>query len=313
MGQSPPGGPTRKRPISGGARIRRRTPSSSNACPHRFATRTSSPRPSTVGTIRTPCVGPAGASVARGAAVVVTAGTYRRARRGSMAARRCFADRKRVRGRLAPRRRYVRRGDRRRPPCARRSRCAAPRSPPSRPDTERSSWTTGRPTDRRPWPGHSGRRSSTSRTVASEPPARPGWRPLRPRSSASWTATAASTAPTCRVSRGLSPRGVRTSCSGGGDRRRARGPSMRPSPTRCSPPRYAVARACRSGTSARCEPCAAPRSIDLGMTDRRFGWPLEMVLRAAQAGWRVLEVDVPYAPESVAPRSPEPCADWRGP
>lgn len=36
--------------------------------------------------------------------------------------------------------------------------------------------------------------------------------------------------------------------------------------------------------------------IDLGMTDRRFGWPLEMVLRAAHAGWRVLEVDVPYAP-----------------
>ncbi len=38
--------------------------------------------------------------------------------------------------------------------------------------------------------------------------------------------------------------------------------------------------------------------VDLGMTDRRFGWPLEMVLRAAQAGWRVLEVDVPYAPRT---------------
>lgn len=36
--------------------------------------------------------------------------------------------------------------------------------------------------------------------------------------------------------------------------------------------------------------------VDLGMTDRRFGWPLEMVLRAAHAGWRVAEVDVPYAP-----------------
>ena len=49
-----------------------------------------------------PCVGPVGASVARGAAVMVTAGTYRRTRCGSMAARRCFADRKRVRGRLEP-------------------------------------------------------------------------------------------------------------------------------------------------------------------------------------------------------------------
>lgn len=33
---------------------------------------------------------------------------------------------------------------------------------------------------------------------------------------------------------------------------------------------------------------------DLGMTDRRFGWPLEMVLRAAAAGWRIEEVEVPY-------------------
>ena len=36
--------------------------------------------------------------------------------------------------------------------------------------------------------------------------------------------------------------------------------------------------------------------LRLGMVDRRFGWPLEMVLRAAHAGWRVAEVDVPYAP-----------------
>jgi glycosyltransferase involved in cell wall biosynthesis len=34
--------------------------------------------------------------------------------------------------------------------------------------------------------------------------------------------------------------------------------------------------------------------LDLGMLDRRFGWPLEMVLRAGMAGWRVREVDVPY-------------------
>jgi glycosyltransferase involved in cell wall biosynthesis len=33
----------------------------------------------------------------------------------------------------------------------------------------------------------------------------------------------------------------------------------------------------------------------LGTLDRRFGWPLEMVLRAARAGWRVREVDVGYA------------------
>ncbi len=36
--------------------------------------------------------------------------------------------------------------------------------------------------------------------------------------------------------------------------------------------------------------------LDLGMVDRRFGWPLEMVLRAAAAGWRLAEVPVPYRP-----------------
>jgi glycosyltransferase involved in cell wall biosynthesis len=34
--------------------------------------------------------------------------------------------------------------------------------------------------------------------------------------------------------------------------------------------------------------------LDLGLRDRRFGWPLEMVLRAAAAGWTVGEVEVAY-------------------
>ncbi|HEX6392734.1 MAG TPA: glycosyltransferase family 2 protein [Acidimicrobiales bacterium] len=34
---------------------------------------------------------------------------------------------------------------------------------------------------------------------------------------------------------------------------------------------------------------------ELDLRDRRFGWPLEMVVRASEAGWRVTEVDVPYA------------------
>jgi glycosyltransferase involved in cell wall biosynthesis len=38
--------------------------------------------------------------------------------------------------------------------------------------------------------------------------------------------------------------------------------------------------------------------LGLGLQDRRFGWPLEMVLRAADAGWRIDEVPVPYAPRS---------------
>jgi glycosyltransferase involved in cell wall biosynthesis len=34
--------------------------------------------------------------------------------------------------------------------------------------------------------------------------------------------------------------------------------------------------------------------LGLGIRDRRCGWPLEMVLRAAAAGWRVEELEVSY-------------------
>jgi glycosyltransferase involved in cell wall biosynthesis len=36
--------------------------------------------------------------------------------------------------------------------------------------------------------------------------------------------------------------------------------------------------------------------VELGLVDRRFGYPLEMVLRAAEAGWRIREVPVAYHP-----------------
>jgi len=38
--------------------------------------------------------------------------------------------------------------------------------------------------------------------------------------------------------------------------------------------------------------------LGLGLTDRRFGYPLEMVLRAAGAGWRIAEVPVAYYPRA---------------
>jgi glycosyltransferase involved in cell wall biosynthesis len=38
--------------------------------------------------------------------------------------------------------------------------------------------------------------------------------------------------------------------------------------------------------------------LALPMSDRRFGYPLEMVVRAAQAGWRITEADVPYYPRT---------------
>lgn len=49
--------------------------------------------------------------------------------------------------------------------------------------------------------------------------------------------------------------------------------------------------------------------LGLGLTDRRSGYPLQMVVRAADAGWRVREVDVPYLPR--AGRS-KVTGTWRG-
>ncbi len=36
--------------------------------------------------------------------------------------------------------------------------------------------------------------------------------------------------------------------------------------------------------------------LALNIADRRFGWPLEMVLRAAKQQWRIEEIEVSYAP-----------------
>jgi glycosyltransferase involved in cell wall biosynthesis len=36
--------------------------------------------------------------------------------------------------------------------------------------------------------------------------------------------------------------------------------------------------------------------MELGLTDRRSGWPLEMILRAGSARWRISEVEVDYRP-----------------
>jgi glycosyltransferase involved in cell wall biosynthesis len=50
---------------------------------------------------------------------------------------------------------------------------------------------------------------------------------------------------------------------------------------------------------------AARRTALLGLdlTDRRFGYPLEMMVKAARAGWRIREVDVDYAPRAAGGRS----------
>ncbi|WP_330466854.1 glycosyltransferase family 2 protein [Streptomyces longwoodensis] len=56
--------------------------------------------------------------------------------------------------------------------------------------------------------------------------------------------------------------------------------------------------------AARREPLLA-----LGLTDRRSGYPLQMVVRAADAGWRITEHDVPYRPRTGASKV---TGTWRG-
>jgi glycosyltransferase involved in cell wall biosynthesis len=41
-----------------------------------------------------------------------------------------------------------------------------------------------------------------------------------------------------------------------------------------------------------------PALLELGLADRGFGWPLEMVLAAARARWHILEVPVTYRARS---------------
>ena len=41
--------------------------------------------------------------------------------------------------------------------------------------------------------------------------------------------------------------------------------------------------------------------LALGLRDRRFGYPLELLIARPAAGWRVVEVDVDYRPGRPAP------------
>ncbi|WP_121188346.1 glycosyltransferase family 2 protein [Nocardiopsis sp. Huas11] len=77
----------------------------------------------------------------------------------------------------------------------------------------------------------------------------------------------------------------------------------------------AVARMLRRRTGVRIRdigPMRAARRTDLlalGLADRRSGYPLEMVVRAADARWRIEEVDVPYYPRTGASKV---TGTWRG-
>ncbi|WP_267242062.1 glycosyltransferase family 2 protein [Streptomyces sp. PR69] len=96
-------------------------------------------------------------------------------------------------------------------------------------------------------------------------------------------------------------------------RRRPRGRGAWPLHARAG--NLALSRMLRRRTGLRLHdlgPLRAARRTDLlslELTDRRSGYPLQMVVRAADAGWRVTERDVPYLPR--AGRS-KVTGTWRG-
>jgi glycosyltransferase involved in cell wall biosynthesis len=49
--------------------------------------------------------------------------------------------------------------------------------------------------------------------------------------------------------------------------------------------------------------CRRDDLLALGVQDRRFGYPLELMLRAARAGWTVREIDVSYGRRAAGTRS----------
>ena len=65
-------------------------------------------------------------------------------------------------------------------------------------------------------------------------------------------------------------------------------------------PAPADATAARHGAAADAGPMRGPwgEALELDVRDRRSGWPLEMVLRAAARGWRIRDVPVEYTERS---------------
>jgi glycosyltransferase involved in cell wall biosynthesis len=49
--------------------------------------------------------------------------------------------------------------------------------------------------------------------------------------------------------------------------------------------------------------CRRQDLLDLDVRDRRFGYPLELMVKAARAGWTVRELDVDYRPRAAGTRS----------
>jgi len=85
-------------------------------------------------------------------------------------------------------------------------------------------------------------------------------------------------------------------------RRRPRGQGAWPAPARLANTALAATVRRRTGLALRdLGPMRASRRqalLGLDLTDRRFGYPLETLLAAHEAGWRICEVPVDYLPRA---------------
>ncbi|MFG2503679.1 glycosyltransferase family 2 protein [Streptomyces sp. NPDC048441] len=96
-------------------------------------------------------------------------------------------------------------------------------------------------------------------------------------------------------------------------RRRPQGPGAWPPHARVG--NAVLARMLRRRTGVRLHDLGPMRAagrealLALGLTDRRSGYPLQMVVRAADAGWRIEERDVPYLPRTGKSKV---TGTWRG-
>ena len=181
------------------------------------------------------------------------------------------------------RRRYVRPRDRRGAPGARRSR-RDPAVLTSLPAGYRPIVVDNGSTD-----GSAAIAAGLGALVVHEPragsgaPATPACSPRRTTSSASWTATARSTAPISPSRRRRSAGSAPIWCSAPASPTAARGRCTHASANRVARRRSAGGPASPLRDLGPMRAARRAALLALGIADRRFGWPLEMVLRAAGA------------------------------
>ena len=172
---------------------------------------------------------------------------------------------------------------------------AAARVPGGLPRDRRRQRIARRHRRRGPRAGRARRHRDDARATA--PRCTPGSRPRPPTTSRSWTATAPSTPTSCSRCSPTSRRAAPTSPSAAGVRSRR---GVWPWHARAGNALIMAWLRRRIGMDAHdiapMRVCRREALLDLGLQDRRFGYPVELLQAVTLAGWRVSEHDVDLPP-----------------